>query len=202
MNSLTFPFFPRPAEFSITGYKGSHKVLVTETWTGAADRALGVVKGMTDDEAAQRLAVSESTVNRWRELRDAGQEVPEPRGKPRTALLRFLVGDSAGSDESGSDFYDRESRAAAERSTAMRIDAETRKVEAEAALERAKAQRLAEENARELRMARAASLAVPTGSAHPTGKAARTARTVQLSPEPRRRPRKDRPHPEDPKDSL
>lgn len=59
-------------------------------WTIAVDEILGRVEGLSLQEAGERENVSASTIRRWRELRDAGEEIPEPRGDVRNVLLRAI----------------------------------------------------------------------------------------------------------------
>lgn len=68
-------------------------------WTGLVDSALSPVEGLSAPQAAERVGVSANTIRRWRELREAGEEIPEPRGEPREALLRGAIGaDGRGND--------------------------------------------------------------------------------------------------------
>lgn len=77
--------------------------MTAHNWTAAADALLRAVRGMTDAAAAEELDVSESTIKRWRELRAAGEAIPEkPRGRPRVALLSVITGND-GSDGQGKD---------------------------------------------------------------------------------------------------
>lgn len=78
-------------ESTIADYKGSVKSPVAgNEWNSRVDAFLREVAELTDASAASAFAVSESTVRRWRELRSGGEDVPEPRGRPREALLSFV----------------------------------------------------------------------------------------------------------------
>lgn len=79
-----------PSETIIADYNGSRKGLVADSWTRAVDEVLERTRGRTDQEGAQLIGVSESTLRRWRQLRAAGEEIPEPRAGPREALLRAM----------------------------------------------------------------------------------------------------------------
>lgn len=63
-----------------------------DAWTEAA---YGVVEyaeahGLSEREAAERFRVSQPTYHRWKKAKDQGVPLPEPRGEPRIALLRFI----------------------------------------------------------------------------------------------------------------
>jgi hypothetical protein len=84
-----------PSHTNIHRYAPERKGAVNQSeWNQAADRALASVDGLTDREAGDRLSVSYSTVQRWRHLRNTDEDIPEPRGAPRDALLRFISQDA------------------------------------------------------------------------------------------------------------
>jgi hypothetical protein len=64
-------------------------------WNAAVDQALELVKGFPERKAAAALEVSTATVARWREMRAAGLDVPEPRGGVREALQKVLASAAA-----------------------------------------------------------------------------------------------------------
>lgn len=62
-----------------------------DNWTAAADRVLAGVRGLSDRKAGDAVGLSDSTILRWRELRDAGEDIPEPRGEGRRVLLEAMA---------------------------------------------------------------------------------------------------------------
>jgi transcriptional regulator with XRE-family HTH domain len=82
-----------PLGTTIADTGGNVKGNVTDyDWTALVDEILRRGRGLTDAQLAERMRMSESTIRRWRQMRDQDEEINDPRGDPRQALLRLAAG--------------------------------------------------------------------------------------------------------------
>lgn len=75
---------------NVTLHKALRKGSVNDwDWTAAVDGFLRHVDGLSEREIEERWGFSDTTINRWRKLREGGEDVPAPRGPNRVRLVRF-----------------------------------------------------------------------------------------------------------------